>query len=84
MFIEIVSFEIVSLAWRLFSAFGNTLAATRTAAKVKARLLFEWPMAAANDGDFGCMVKIINPRIIKGATMDFLKFTDDGFSVIGF
>ena len=74
----------MSLARGLFPAFGNTLAATRTAAKVKARLLFEWPMAAANDGDFGCMVIIINPRIIKGATMDFLKFTDDGFSVIGF
>ena len=74
----------MSLAWRLFSAFGNTLAATRTAAKVKARLLFEWPMAAANDDDFGCMVNIINLRIIKGAAVNFLKFTDDGLGIIGF
>ena len=74
----------MSLARRLFPAFGNTLAATRAATKVKARLLFEWPVAAAYYGDLGCMVDVINPRIIKGATVDFLKFTDDGLSVIGF
>ena len=74
----------MSLARSLFSAFGNTLAATRTATKVKARLLFEWPMAAANDDNFGCMVEVINFRVIKGATMNFLKFTNDGFGIIGF
>ena len=46
-------------------------------AKVKTRLLFEWPVAAANDDDFGCMVEVINLRIIKGAAVNFLKFTDD-------
>ena len=72
------------LARGLSPAFGNTLAASRTATKVKARLLFEWPVAAANDDDLGCMVEVINLRIIKGATVDFLKFTDDGFGIIGF
>ena len=74
----------MSLVRGLFTAFGNTLTATRTPTKVKARLLFEWPVAAANDDDFGCMVIIINLRIIKGATVDFLKFADDGFGIIGF
>ena len=74
----------MSLARGLFPAFGNTLTATRTATKVKARLLFKWPMPAANDNDFGCMVEIINLRIIKGAAVNFLKFTDDGFGIIGF
>ena len=72
------------LARGLSPAFGNTLAATRTATKVKTRLLFEWPVAAANDDDFGCMVEVINLRIIKGAAVNFLKFTDDGFVIIGF
>jgi len=74
----------VSLARGLFPAFGNTLAATRAATKVKAWLLFKWPVAAANDDDFACMVEVINLRIIKGAAVNFLKFTDDGFGVIGF
>ena len=68
----------------LFPTFSNTFAATRTAPKVKTRLLFEWPVAAANDDDFGCMVEVINLRIIKGAAVNFLKFTDDGFGIIGF
>ena len=74
----------MSLARSLFSAFGNTLAATRTATKVKAGLLFKRPVTAADDNDFGCMVEIINLRIIKGATVNSLKFTDNGFSIIGF
>jgi hypothetical protein len=74
----------MSLARRLFPAFGNTLAAPCAATKVKARLLFEWPVVAAYYGDLGCMVDVINLRIIKGATVDFSKFTDDGLSVIGF
>ena len=74
----------MSLARSLFPAFGNTLAATRTATKVKAGLLFKRPVAAADDNDFGCMVEIINLRIIKGATVNSLKFTDNGLSIIGF
>ena len=74
----------MSLARSLFPAFGNTLAATRTATKVKAGLLFKRPVTAADDNDFGCMVEIINLRIIKGATVNSLKFTDNGFSIIGF
>ena len=74
----------VSLARGLFPAFGNTLAATRTATKVKAGLLFKWPVMAAYYDDLGCMVEVINLRIIKGATVNFLKFTDYGFGIIGF
>ena len=74
----------MSSAPDLFPTFGNTFAATRTATKVKARLLFEWPVAVANDDDLGCMVEVINLRIIKGATVNFLKFTDDGSGIIGF
>ena len=68
----------------LFPAFGNTLAATRTATKVKAGLLLKRPVMATYDDDLGCMVEVINLRIIKGATVNFLKFTDDGFGIIGF
>ena len=71
------------LARGLFPAFGNTLAATRAATKVKAWLLFKWPVMAAYYDDLGCMVEVINLRIIKGATVNFLKFADDGSSVIG-
>jgi hypothetical protein len=74
----------MSLARSLFSAFGNTLAATRTATKVKARLLFKRSVAAADDDDLGCMVEVIDLRIIEGATMNSLKFTDNGFGIIGF
>jgi hypothetical protein len=74
----------VSLARRLFSAFGNTLAATRTATKVKAGLLFKRPVAAADDDDLGCMVEVINLRIIEGATVNSVEFTDNGFGIIGF
>ena len=74
----------MSLARGLFPAFGNTLAATRAATKVKARLLFKWPVMPAYDDDLGCVVEVINLRIIKGATVNFLKFTDDGFSIIWF
>ena len=68
----------------LFLAFGNTLTATRTATKVKAGLLFKWPVMAAYYDDLGRMVEVINLRVIKGATVNFLKFTDDGFGIIGF
>ena len=68
----------------LFTAFGNTLAATRAATKVKAWLLFKWPVMPAYYDDLGCMVEVINLRIIKGAAVNFLKFTDDGFGIIGF
>ena len=74
----------MSLARGLFSAFGNTLAATRTATKVKAGLLFKWSVMATYYDDLGCMVEVINLRIIKGTTVNFLKFTDDGFGIIGF
>ena len=74
----------MSLAWGLFPTFRNTLAATRTATKVKTRLLFKWPVMATYDDDLGYMVEVINFRIIKGATVNFLKFTDDGFGIIGF
>ena len=74
----------VSLARVLFPAFGNTLAATCTATKVKAGLLFKWPVMTAYYDDLGCVVEVINLRIIKGTTVNFLKFTDDGFSIIGF
>ena len=74
----------MSLARGLFPAFGNTLAATRTAAKVKAGLLFKRSVAAADDDDLGCMVEVINLRIIKGAAVNFLKFTNDGLGIIGF
>ena len=74
----------MSLARGLFTAFGNTLTATRTATKVKAGLLFKWPVMAAYDDNLGYMVEVINLRIIKGATVNFLKFTDDGFSIIWF
>ena len=74
----------MSFARSLFPAFGNTLAATRTATKVKAGLLFKRPVAAADDNDFGCMVEIINLRIIKGTTVNSLKLTDDRLGVIGF
>ena len=74
----------MSLARGLFPAFGNRLAATRTATKVKAGLLFKRPVTAADDNDFGCMVEIINLRIIKGATVNSLKLTDDRLGVIGF
>jgi len=50
----------VSLAQRLFPAFGDTLAATRTATKVKAGLLLKRPVMAAYDNDLGCMVEVIN------------------------
>jgi hypothetical protein len=68
----------------LFPAFGNTLAATRTATKVKAGLLLKRPVMATYDDDLGCMVEVINLRIIKGATVNSLKLTDYGFGVIGF
>ena len=74
----------MSSAPDLLSTFSNTFAATRTAPKVKTRLLFERPVAAANDDDFGCMVEVINLRIIKGAAVNFFKFSDDGFGIIGF
>ena len=74
----------MSSAPDLFSTFSNTFAATRTTPKVKTRLLFEWPVAAANDDDFGCMIEVINLRIIKGAAVNFLKFTNDGLGIIGF
>ena len=74
----------MSLARGLFPAFGNTLAATRTATKVKARLLLKRPMMATYDDDLGCMVEVINLRIIKGAAVNFLKFTNDGLGIIGF
>ena len=74
----------MSLARGLFTAFGNTLAATRTATKVKAGLLFKWPVMAAYYDDLGRMVEVINLRIIKGATVNSLKFTDNGFGIIGF
>ena len=74
----------MSLARGLFPAFGNTLAATRTATKVKAGLLFKWPVMPAYYDDLGCMVEVINLRIIKGATVNSLKFTDNGFGIIGF
>ena len=74
----------MSSAPDLFPTFSNTFAATRTAPKVKAGLLFKRPVAAADDDDFGCMVEIINLRIIKGATVNSLKFTNNGFSIIGF
>ena len=74
----------MSLARGLFSAFGNTLAATRAASKVKAGLLFKWPVMPAYYDDLGCMVEVINLRIIKGATVNFLKFTNDGIGIIGF
>ena len=74
----------MSLTRGLFPAFGNTLAATRAATKVKAGLLFKRPVAAADDDDLGCMVEVINLRIIEGATVNFLKFTNNGFGVIGF
>ena len=68
----------------LFSTFGNTLAATRTATKVKAGLLFKWPVMATYYDDLGCMVEVINLRIIKGAAVNFLKFTNDGIGIVGF
>jgi len=74
----------VSLARGLFPAFGNTLAATRAATKVKAWLLFKWPVMPAYYDDLGCMVEVINLRIIKGAAVNFLKFTNDGLGIIGF
>ena len=74
----------MSLTRALFSAFGNTLAATRAATKVKAGLLFKRPVAAADDDDLGCMVEVINLRIIEGAPVNSLKFTNNGFGVIGF
>ena len=74
----------MSLARSLFPAFGNTLTATRTATKVKARLLFKWSVMTTYDDDLGYMVDVINFRIIKGATVNFLKFTDNGLSIIGF
>ena len=74
----------VSLARGLFPAFGNTLAATRAATKVKAWLLFKWPVMPAYYDDLGCMVEVINLRIIKGAAVNFLKFTNDGIGIIGF
>ena len=74
----------MSLARSLFAAFGNTLAATRAATKVKAWLLFKWPVMPAYYDDLGCMVEVINLRIIKGATVNSLKFTDNGFGIIGF
>ena len=74
----------MSLARGLFPAFGNTLAATSATSKVKAGLLFKWPVMPAYYDDLGCMVEVINLRIIKGATVNSLKLTDDGFGVIGF
>ena len=74
----------MSLARGLFSAFGNTLAATRAASKVKAGLLFKWPVMPAYYDDLGCMVEVINLRIIKSAAVNFLKFTNDGLGIIGF
>ena len=74
----------MSLARSLFPAFGNTLAATRTATKVKAGLLFKRPVMATDDDDLGCMVEVINLRIIKGAAVNSLKFTNDGLGIIGF
>ena len=50
----------MSLVRRLFPAFGDTLAATSTATKVKAGLLFKRPVMAAYDNDLGCMVEVIN------------------------
>lgn len=72
------------LACGLFPTFGNTLAATRAATKVKAGLLFKRPVVAADDDDLGCMVEIVNLRIIEGATVNSLKFTNNGTGVIGF
>ena len=74
----------MSLTRGLFPAFGNTLAATRAATKVKAGLLFKRPVAAADDDDLGCMVEVINLRIIEGAPVNSLKFTNNRFGVIGF
>ena len=74
----------MSSAPDLFPTFSNTFAATRTAPKVKAWLLFKWPVMPAYYDDLGCMVEVINLRIIKGAAVNFLKFTNDGLGIIGF
>jgi hypothetical protein len=68
----------------LFAAFSDARAATGTAAKMQAWLLLKRAMSPANDCDLGGVIAVVNQRIIKGATMDFLKFTDDGFAVIRF
>jgi hypothetical protein len=68
----------------LFAAFSYAGAATSTATKMQAWLLLKRAMPAANDRDLGGVINVINPRIIKGAAMDFLKFTDDGLAVIRF
>ena len=68
----------------LFPTFCNTLAATRAATKVKAGLLFKRPVAAADYDNLGCMVEVINLRIIKGTAVNFLKFTNNGLGIIGF
>ena len=68
----------------LFAAFSYAGPATSTATKMQAWLLLKRAMSAANDCDLGGVIAEVNQRIIKGATMDFLKFTDDGFAVIRF
>jgi len=42
------------------------------------------PVMPAYYDDLGCMVDVINLRIIKGAAVNFLKFTNDGLGIIGF